>query len=77
MSHVGSGFPIEGVLERQLKSWRLEAVRNGAHRPDCETRPGSLDQMPDFFPAEPLWQALDLSRIRGLGRLQPRFSTWI
>jgi hypothetical protein len=23
MSQVGSGFPIEGVLERQLKSWRL------------------------------------------------------
>jgi len=32
MSHVGSGFPIEGVLERQLKSWRLEAVRNGRER---------------------------------------------
>jgi hypothetical protein len=40
MSHVGSGFPIEGVLERQLKSWRLEAVRNGGHRPDRETRCG-------------------------------------
>ena len=55
-------FDRSANAKRQVKNWRLEAVRNGAHRPDRETRCGKI-RYQRFFTTEDAIASFFLSRL--------------